>query len=51
MAKKPYERSGADKRIDKAAARKAGMTAKQYENMPKDRRADAKAMMARKGKR
>lgn len=53
MAKKPrtmaaYERSAADKRADKAGAKKAGVSMKQWEGSAADKRADAKAMKKRK---
>ncbi len=44
-----YENSLADKKADKAGAKKAGMSVKKFENSPMDRKAD-KAAMSRFGK-
>ena len=40
-SKKTYEGSAADKRADKANAKKLGMTQKAYENSAIDRKKDA----------
>jgi len=42
MAK--YENSKADKRADKAGAKKAGVSLKKWEGSAADKKADAKAM-------
>ncbi len=48
-----YEDSPADKRADKANAKKAGMSVRAWEKSPQDRKADAKGqrMMDAKGKK
>ena len=48
--KKPakWEGSAADKRADKAGAKKAGVSLKKWEGSAADRKMDAKAMKARK---
>lgn len=43
-----YERSAADRKADKAGAKKAGVSQKKWEGSAADRKADAKAK--RKGK-
>lgn len=48
-----YERSAADKKEDKAGAKKRGQSLKQYEGSASDRRADKTAVKkanAKKGK-
>lgn len=51
MARKSsYEGSKADQRADKAGAKKAGMTLKQWERSAADKAKDAKAMRGGGGK-
>jgi hypothetical protein len=48
MAKKmttaQFEKTAVDKRMDKAGAKKAGVSVKQWENSAADKKADAAAM-------
>jgi hypothetical protein len=44
MAK--FEKSGMDKKADKAGAKKAGVSVKKYEGSAADKKADAKMMPA-----
>ena len=48
MARKGYENSAADKKADKAGAKKAGVSLKKWEGSKADDRADKKAMRKRK---
>lgn len=56
MAKKPmtmkqYERSGADKRADKANAKKAGVSVKKWEGSKADEKADRAGLKKMNAKR
>lgn len=52
MAKAPkYEGSKADRAKDKVGAKKAGMSMKQWEKSPMDKKADAKGQKALDTKR
>jgi hypothetical protein len=47
-----YEKSAADRKADRAGARKAGTSVKKYEGSPADMKADAAAMRKmRRGRR
>ena len=50
MKARKGENSPADRRQDRAGAKKAGMTAKRYEGSPADRRADAKREGKKRGR-